>query len=108
MIEYFLKGVDVSPEKLAYDIVSEIGPEGQFLSHDHTLAFFKKELYFPNLFDRQSERDWLEQGERSVLEKANERAKEIIHQHKVTPLSGSQQSAIKEVIGEAEKEFAIK
>jgi trimethylamine--corrinoid protein Co-methyltransferase len=108
MIEYFLKGVDVSPEKLAYDVVNEIGPEGQFLSHDHTLAFFKKELFFPNLFDRHSEREWLEQGERSVLEKANERAKEIIYQHKVTPLSGSQQSAIKTVIGDAEKELAIK
>jgi len=106
MIERLLKGVNVNRETLAFDVVREIGPEGQFLSHDHTLAFFKEELHFPELFDRQSEQAWLKQGGRTIFEKARERAKEILGHHQVPPLSVAQQTALSNIVKEAEKEFS--
>jgi trimethylamine--corrinoid protein Co-methyltransferase len=100
-----LRGVNVTPETLAFDIVKEIGPEGQFLSHDHTLAFFKKELYFPKLFNRESEHAWLKKGGKGIHEVARERAKEIIRNHRVPALSIAQQEALSSIIKEADREF---
>jgi len=105
-VERFLKGVTVDRETLAFDVVKEIGPEGQFLSHDHTLSHFRNELYFPKLFDRQSEEAWLKQGGKTTFEKAREKAKEIISHHQVIPLSASQQTALSKIIKEAETQFA--
>jgi len=105
MIERYLKGVNISPETLAFDIIKEMGPEGQFLSHDHTLNHFRNELYFPRLFDHQSEETWLKQGGQDIIEKAKEKAREIIRQHKPTPLTNKQQLALADIIKEAEKEL---
>jgi trimethylamine--corrinoid protein Co-methyltransferase len=106
MLERFLRGPDVNKDTLAFDVIKEVGPEGQFLSHDHTLAFFRKEMYFPRLFDRQSEDAWLSDGGINIFDKAREKAKEIIRTHKVEPLSAGQQASLSSIINEAEGALA--
>ena len=51
-ISRVLKGVEISDETLALDVIDEIGPEGHFLGHEHTLKHFRKEFFFPKLLDR--------------------------------------------------------
>lgn len=108
IIERLLKGVNVTRETLAFDVLKEIGPEGEFLSHDHTLAFFRKELYFPKLFNRESVQAWLKQGGRNIFDEAKEKAKEILRHHKVPALSVTQQVALSNIIKEAEREFTVR
>ncbi|OQY08210.1 MAG: hypothetical protein B6I22_01180 [Desulfobacteraceae bacterium 4572_123] len=40
----FLKNQEITEEKVALDIVKEVGPGKDFLQHEHTFANFKKEL----------------------------------------------------------------
>lgn len=53
MIRRSLKGIEVSPESLAFDVMEEIGPGGQYVSHPDTLAHFR-DAWYPVLLDRRS------------------------------------------------------
>jgi trimethylamine--corrinoid protein Co-methyltransferase len=100
MIQHFLKGATINSETLAFDVLKEIGPEGNFLSHDHTLSLFRKELYFPKLFNRESVQTWINKGERNIFDEAKEKAKEIIYNHEVPALTEAQQVDLSNIIKE--------
>jgi trimethylamine--corrinoid protein Co-methyltransferase len=103
MIQHMLKGVKVNTETLAFDVIQEIGPQGNFLSHNHTLSSFRKELYFYQLFDRESVQAWMKKGEKDILHKANERVKDIIKNHKVPELPGDKKEDLSKIIEAALK-----
>jgi trimethylamine--corrinoid protein Co-methyltransferase len=106
MVERYVGGVTVTPETLAFDVVKEIGPEGEYLSHDHTLAHFREELFLPKLFDREAEQTWIRKGERDLADVAREKVKEILGRHQVPALSDSQLAALAGIIAETEDEIA--
>jgi trimethylamine--corrinoid protein Co-methyltransferase len=78
MIKRVLAGVTVNDETLAVDTIKKVGHGGHFLDTDHTLQLFRKELFFPSLFRRQSIEQWLNVGGKSILEVAHERVQEIL------------------------------
>ena len=44
-IKGFTNPIKVNPETLALDVIDEIGPQGHFISCDHTLRHFKENYY---------------------------------------------------------------
>jgi trimethylamine--corrinoid protein Co-methyltransferase len=78
MIKSVMTGIKVTEETLALDVIKEVGYGGQFLDHDHTAEHFRGELFFPNLFKRQSVTQWRESGGRTILEVAHDRVQHII------------------------------
>jgi trimethylamine--corrinoid protein Co-methyltransferase len=78
MIKRFLAGIQVSDETLALDVIQELGPSGNYLTHDHTAQWFRKELFFPVLFRRQSIDTWVEGGARPVVDLAHERVEALL------------------------------
>ncbi|MBI2940812.1 MAG: trimethylamine methyltransferase family protein [Chloroflexi bacterium] len=58
MAKRILRGIEVSDETLAVDVIKEVGPGGHFLESEHTLRTFRQEFFFPQLFDRRSIADW--------------------------------------------------
>jgi trimethylamine--corrinoid protein Co-methyltransferase len=52
MIERYKRGVTVRPDTLAVDVIREVGPGGQFLTHKHTLKYCRGELYVPEISQR--------------------------------------------------------
>ena len=51
MTRAFMKGFRVDEETLAVDLIDRVGPQGHFLTEEHTLAHFR-EVWRPGLFDR--------------------------------------------------------
>ncbi len=78
MIERVLAGVEVNDDTLALDVIREVGHNGHFLAHDHTLAHFRQELFFPELFKRQTIEEWVNDGAKNITEVAHERVQEIL------------------------------
>jgi len=76
-----VKGVEVSKETLATDIIREVGPGGHFLDHPHTVAHVRNEFYFPKLSDRQQRVVWEEEGSKDTFTRAHEEAKRILEKH---------------------------
>ena len=51
MVKKFARGIDVSTDTLALDLIDKIGPGGTFLMEPHTMQNFKSVIY-PELFQR--------------------------------------------------------
>jgi len=47
-----LKGIDVGDDKEIIDAYQEVGPGGEFLTTEHTLNFFKEEMWYPKFIYR--------------------------------------------------------
>ena len=87
MIKRVLAGISITDETLAVDVIREVGPGGMFLQHEHTVHFFKQELFFPNLFRRQTIDQWLKTGGKMIHEVAHERVEAILAEAGPVPLA---------------------
>jgi trimethylamine:corrinoid methyltransferase-like protein len=68
----FARGFEVSEETLAFDLIRQAGPGGQFLGTEHTVRHFRSELWEPRLFAREMLTGWLRHGARSDVDVARE------------------------------------
>ncbi|MEA3440344.1 MAG: trimethylamine methyltransferase family protein [Chloroflexota bacterium] len=93
-------GLDINPTTLALDAIARIKPGGGFLADDHTLDNFRTSQWIPKMIDRSRYDSWKAAGSRDMFTRANERAREILAEHEVTPLSEDAESVITEVLAE--------
>ena len=82
---HFSQGVRLDDEALAVDVIDEVGPGGQFMSHEHTLANWRG-LWVPQLFNRQRLDPWREAGARDVSDRLREQTIALMDEHVVPPL----------------------
>jgi len=102
-IRYVLKGIEISDETLALDVIDKVGPRGHYLSQTHTLKFFRKEHWFPSLTDRQTKQTWMKSGSKDLLRRANEKTKKILGQHRPASLPVAVERELDRVLAEGEK-----
>ena len=107
MIKHLRQGIDVNAETLSVDLIHEIGPFGEFLSHHTTLSKMKS-LSQTYLFDRNNREDWENRGKPQSYAKALSRAIDIIENHQPDPLSPSVAKQLQAIVEEAEKEMNLK
>ena len=88
-------------EGLSLETIAEVGPGGEFLSHQTTLETFR-ELFNSSLFRRMGVNKWRAAGEPSVEAQAVARAKELIASHNYA-LPAGVQAEIDRIYAEAEK-----
>ena len=81
MFKYLLRGIKVSDETLALDIIAKTGPGGHYLSHEHTRRLFFDEHWMPSLFDRQMKNSWIKDGSKDLVQRAGERTVQILKDH---------------------------
>lgn len=107
MIRKVIGGFNVADENMAVDIIKEIGPGGEFVSHQHTFDHFKKEQSHTKLFDRSMRETWVLEGGTNLTERAYAEANFILNNHKPLPLAESVMRTIREIVAEAEKEYGV-
>ena len=78
MVKRILRGIPVTPETMALDVMEEVGPGGHFLEHDHTFNRFKEEIWRPKLIDRQNWENWNLSGAKRHGERVHDRVIEIL------------------------------
>ncbi|MBM4033889.1 MAG: hypothetical protein FJ291_19220 [Planctomycetes bacterium] len=74
----FARGFEVSEETLAFDLIREVGPGGQFLGTEHTVRHFRSELWEPRIFAREMLTGWLRHGARSDVDVARQAVQELL------------------------------
>lgn len=105
MITYLLRGIEVNDDTLALDVISEVGPGGHFLTQKHTIDYLRKEHWMPTLLDRQMRESWVKNGSKDLLERAREKTKEILSNHKPNPLSKDIEKELQDNLKDIEKEI---
>jgi trimethylamine--corrinoid protein Co-methyltransferase len=79
-IRRFVRGIPVSDETLALDLIREVGLHAEYLSTEHTLLHFQEEIRHSRLMVRTKRDAWEKRGSRALDERAAERVREILAQ----------------------------
>jgi trimethylamine--corrinoid protein Co-methyltransferase len=94
-----LRGIQVDEDSLAFDEIAEVGPGGNFLALEHTVAHMRTEFLEPELLPREerasagSPRD---HRHVEILQSARQRAMEIIQAREASALPREADSRIRE------------
>ena len=86
MVKRIMRGIQVTPETLAVDLVDAVGPGGHYIAEEHTAFNFRKEFWLPHLMDRRRFDQWHREGEKTLGDRLNEEVKKILREHKPEPL----------------------
>ena len=89
MVLRVLRGIEVTPETIAADLIKRVGPAGNFLREPHTIKHMRSEFFFPQLSDREPREDWLANGGLDTRQRANAFARQILAEHQPEPLQSA-------------------
>jgi trimethylamine--corrinoid protein Co-methyltransferase len=100
------RGFEVNDETLAGQVIAEVGPAGNFLVHEHTLAHFREQLHIPSpRWTRDTYETWVEKDGRGMGERATDRVRQIMETHETPPLEPALLREIEKIEKAAEKEL---
>jgi len=71
-IRHYQNGIRFSEEDLALNVIAEVGPGGNYFSHEHTVQHFRQLLYFPKLLNRRNYLNWEMEGSKDFYARAQE------------------------------------
>ncbi len=98
MMRHFIDGFDLGAEELALDVIHAVGPGGNFLGEDHTVRHFR-EMWQPQLFDRQRFDGWQASGSKGLRARLREKTVEIMSSHRGSPLPDPLKKEVDQILG---------
>jgi trimethylamine--corrinoid protein Co-methyltransferase len=78
MVKRILRGVPVTDETKALDVMDQVGPGGHYQDHEHTYNRVKTEIWRPKLIDRQNWENWMAAGSKTYRQRVHERVVAIL------------------------------
>lgn len=107
MIRKVIDGIKITDEALAVDLIKEVGPGGELVSHPHTFANFRAEQSATSLFDRSMREAWIAEGCKDLAERAYAKADDILRTHQVPALAAGVENEIHDILLEAEEKYGM-
>jgi trimethylamine--corrinoid protein Co-methyltransferase len=101
-IKAYSKNFEVTDETLALDVISQTGPDGEFLNTDHTLKHYK-ERWYPKLFERGTYDTWLGKGGRSLTERAAKLIELALAEPRAPSLPQDVKAQVRKIVQRAEE-----
>jgi trimethylamine--corrinoid protein Co-methyltransferase len=78
MIFRAVRGIEMTPEALAVEVIERVGPGGNYLTDEHTRAHMRREYYQAKLGYRAGSASWEAGGYKTIVDAARERAQKIL------------------------------
>lgn len=109
-LQRLVRGLEFTEKKIAMKNIVDVGHGGSYLKAKHTAKNFRKELWVGDLTERGNWKSWQKSGGKDILEKAAERAVELLESVKdVELLDKETQKKIDDIAKNAlEKALKIK
>ncbi len=86
MLRRYGKGIEVTPDTLAYDVIASVGSEGNYLMEMHTVERCRSEFWAPTVVDRSGLEEWMAGGRERAVDRAHTRWKRLVAEHEDPPL----------------------
>jgi trimethylamine--corrinoid protein Co-methyltransferase len=99
MVMRAVEGIKVDDDTLAFDLIKQVGPGGNFVTAKHTRRFMRSEHYQPSLSNRDSREEWEGKGGKVTWERAAEKVKELIANHDYSLPTVIRQQVLSEIPG---------
>jgi len=74
----FLTPMEPNREKLAVEVIAEVGPGGRYIEHPHTLEHFRSEFFVDSIFQSLTYEQWNAAGRKEAVHLAHEKAMQLI------------------------------
>jgi len=107
-IQHALRDITVDSKSLAFDLIKEVGPGGNFLATQHTFKNFKTELWHSDLFNHDNWDAWEAKGSKTIRDNALEKVCSMLEKEIPSILSSDQEIAIDNIVAKAAKELSAK
>lgn len=104
MVRHCVPGIPVNDATLSVDVIHEIGPFKDFLSHEDTYSGMRGQSR-TQLIDRRVREDWIAAGAKDIYERALAEARRILETHQPEPLPETVAAELSSIIREAEAEL---
>jgi len=105
-VKRLLRGFEVNPETLALAVIERVGIGGSFLIEPHTRDHFRREFWFPRLFDRRRWEAWEANGGKTLADRARERKRQILAEHQPEPVEEELARELDRIVAVAARELA--
>ena len=92
MTDQYMQGIGLDQERMALDVIDQVGPGGHFLMEEHTMSHFR-DIWYPRLFDRSPGNTAVK---RDLPTRIRERTQSLLQQDP-NPLPASVQRELKEL-----------
>jgi len=99
MVMRAVDGIKVNDDTLAFDLIKEVGPGGNFVAARHTRRFMRREHYRPTLNDQNSREEWEAKGGKAIWQKAGAKAKRLIAEPKYQLPAAVREQILSEITG---------
>jgi trimethylamine--corrinoid protein Co-methyltransferase len=100
MLEAMFKGIEVTPQTLALDVIQSVGQFGSYLSQRHTRQFMR-ERWVPTLIDRRPYNVWEEKHD-GARDWARAKARQILTDYHSTGIDEKQDAEFSRIIASVE------
>jgi trimethylamine--corrinoid protein Co-methyltransferase len=90
-----LRGIEVTEDTMAVEVIGRVGPGGHYLMDAHTMQFMRRELFYPPLADRQTRAMWEAGGKQDSRARAIARVEQLLREHKPSGLPPEVEAAIR-------------
>jgi trimethylamine--corrinoid protein Co-methyltransferase len=85
LVKRMMRGIQVSKQTLAVEVMERIGIGGNFLQDQHTLEHFREEIWTPGLLNRQVHDAWEKDGSKTLGDRCRDRAVKLLESHETQP-----------------------
>jgi trimethylamine--corrinoid protein Co-methyltransferase len=82
----FLTPMNPTRERLAVDVIAEVGPGGYYIEHPHTLENFRSEFFVDSIFQSLTYEQWGASGRNDAVRLAHEKAHALIDAYEKPPM----------------------
>ena len=97
-IARLVRGEWANDDTLALDVSEKVGPGRNFLAQRHTMAHLKTEHFMPSLIDRRAFDSWAAEGSRTLVDRARDKTRWILANHRVPALDPEIEKGLQAVI----------
>ena len=81
-----LRGIEVTDDTIALDLMLEVGPGNDYLGQEHTVKYMRSEFAPYTISDRERREKWESDGSKDTYARAREVAKKILREHRPLPV----------------------
>lgn len=89
----------------AVSAVSDVGPGGHYLGHEHTQENFQTAFFMPELFDNNSIEQWTAEGSVEITERALKHARHLLGEYQEPHLDPAKNEELLDYIARREREI---
>lgn len=105
MIFRAVRGIEITDETLALDVIARIGPDGDYLTNPHTRQHLRREYHFPRLCYRTGIAGWGDGGYKTIQEAARDRVQAILSERRPAGLESRMVKELEAILEEADQKL---